>query len=165
MPVEARCEGPGLVHQPGQRHLAAHRPIISTWSGTKNGENTPTAIGLAPGACARGSGAAIRSIRPLGGGQMASRPSGRPPARSPGCRSAVAHQLHQMLNERLLPCLQFVFNWSWGSVIVLQRPDGSAGIRRRRPGRKGIVSRFLGPETARRGPPTARGVRTPAALK
>ena len=47
--------------------------IISTFRGTKNGEKTPTAISLAPGGMWARIGPAIRSIRPLGDGQIASK--------------------------------------------------------------------------------------------
>ena len=45
---------------------------MSTFKGTKNGENTPTAISLAPGGMWARIGAAIKSINPLGEGQIAS---------------------------------------------------------------------------------------------
>ena len=46
--------------------------MANTLSGTKNGENTPTAISLASGGMCARMGTAIRSISPLGPGQMAS---------------------------------------------------------------------------------------------
>ncbi|MDT4838691.1 hypothetical protein FQZ97_724540 [compost metagenome] len=46
--------------------------MASTLMGTKNGENTPTAISLAPGGMWALIGVAIRSISPLGPGQKAS---------------------------------------------------------------------------------------------
>ena len=45
----------------------------STLMGTKNGENTPTAISLASGGMCARMGTAIQSIRPLGPGQMANK--------------------------------------------------------------------------------------------
>lgn len=47
--------------------------IMSTLSGTKNGENTPMAMSLASGGMCARIGIAIRSISPPGPGQMASR--------------------------------------------------------------------------------------------
>ena len=55
---------------------------MSTLSGTKKGEKTPTAISLAPGGIWARIGAAIKSINPLGDGQMANRTMHTPsPAR------------------------------------------------------------------------------------
>ncbi|MCY1359045.1 hypothetical protein D9M69_455990 [compost metagenome] len=47
--------------------------IISTLSGTKNGENTPMAISLASGGMCARIGMAMMSMSPLGPGQIASR--------------------------------------------------------------------------------------------
>ena len=58
------------INQGSANNTAA---IISTLSGTKNGENTPTAISLAPGGICALIGIAIRSIKPLGPGYMANR--------------------------------------------------------------------------------------------
>ncbi len=45
--------------------------MASTFSGTKKGEKTPTAISLASGGMWARIGTAIRSMRPLGPGQKA----------------------------------------------------------------------------------------------
>ncbi|MCY1370559.1 hypothetical protein D9M69_576570 [compost metagenome] len=47
--------------------------MANTLMGTKNGEKTPTAINLASGGMCARMGTAIRSIKPLGPGQMASK--------------------------------------------------------------------------------------------
>ena len=57
------------ISQGSANRIAA---IISTFKGTKKGENTPTAMSRESGGMWARMGTAIRSIRPLGPGQKAS---------------------------------------------------------------------------------------------
>ncbi len=69
------CRGPARrTTRPGTSARAAPAStatISSTFSGTKNGENTPTAISLASGGMWARIGCAMKSINPLGPGQIA----------------------------------------------------------------------------------------------
>ncbi|MNT98001.1 hypothetical protein D3C72_2404740 [compost metagenome] len=56
-----------------QGRASSTAAIPSTLSGTKNGENTPTAISLASGGMCALIGWAMKFISPSGPGQMASR--------------------------------------------------------------------------------------------